>query len=198
MWTSSLFKFVPDRIKQISFVRKKYPKEATVFRLVFDAGRFLRDDLSIDLYRARQMAVAELETVLGKLRDYSGGLIARQIQTLDAVKYALHPLSKQDEMLLEKMFHSLYPIEMRSVCTAEDLKMLFQLLKQFLYDPSKDLMWETDRAQFRWTLEKAVPPNGETAYVLLKNPLCRGSLFLSHYENQGSDAVSAVVSNGVL
>ncbi len=117
--------FIPDRVKKVGLLRKKYPKEVTVFRVKSDAQQFLRADHSVDLFKARQAIVQELERLLGEFRDYNGGMIAKQHEQFFHLKKLL---PQKDEMLLENFFHSLYPIEVRSLFDPELLKNLFNLL----------------------------------------------------------------------
>ena len=98
---------------------------------------FLRDDHSIDLYKARQVVVAELERVLDKLRDYNGGMITKQNELLGKVRRLLAEEGVYNDLLLENFFYSLTPASMRSVFEPESLKTLFlmmlDLLEQGIY-----------------------------------------------------------------
>lgn len=118
-------KFVPDRIKRVGMIRNKYPKEATVFRLRFEAHPFLRSDQSVDLFKARQALVQELRRILGEFRDYNGGMIAKQYEQYQALKGLFSDLDKKEELLLENFFHSIFPIELRSMFNPHPLKNLF-------------------------------------------------------------------------
>ena len=50
-----------ERIKKIGMLRKKYFKEALVFKVELPLTRFLRDDQSVDLYKARLYVLEELQ-----------------------------------------------------------------------------------------------------------------------------------------
>ena len=63
-------KFIPDRVKKVGVVRKKYSKEATVFRVMLPALDFIRPDHSVDLFKARQEVLTELQRIVGEVRDY--------------------------------------------------------------------------------------------------------------------------------
>ncbi len=123
----SFLKFVPDRIKHVGLLRKKYPKEVTVFRVKFDAENFLRTDHSVDLFKARQAIVQELQRLLGDFRDYNGGMIAKQHEQFIALKQLLSPMEKKEELLLENFFHSIFPVEHRSVFNPLFIKEFFLL-----------------------------------------------------------------------
>ncbi len=124
----SFLKFVPDRIRQLGLLRKKYPKEGTVFRLKVSVHHFLRPDHSVDLFKARQAIVHELQRVLGEFRDYNGGMISKQHELFVALKELFASMDKNEELLLENFFHSIFPIEYRSVFNPQLLKNLFSLL----------------------------------------------------------------------
>ena len=120
--------FVPDRIKKVGMLRNKYPKEAAVFRVRFAAHPFLRPDHSVDLFKARQAVVQELQRILGEFRDYNGGMIAKQHEQFLALKSLFIRLDQKEELLLENFFHSIFPIELRSLFNPLPLKNLFNIL----------------------------------------------------------------------
>ncbi len=121
----TFLEYIHDFSKTVGFIRKKHPKEATVFRVKLPKDMFLRDDHSIDLYKARQVVVAELERVLGTLRDYNGGMISKQNELLCTVRSLLADEGVYNDLLLENFFYSLTPAAMRSVFEAYSLKTLF-------------------------------------------------------------------------
>lgn len=126
---SSFLKYVHDRIKTVGYLRRKYPKEATVFRVKFPKDVFIRGDHSVDLYRARQAVVNELGRILGEFRDFNGGMIAKQNELLTEVRTHLdNQGAKYNELLLENFFYSLSPVIMRTVLEPHAFKELFQML----------------------------------------------------------------------
>ncbi len=126
----SQVEFVPDRIKRVGMLRNKYPKEATVFRLRLATHLFLRPDHSLDLFKARQSIVEELQRVLGEFRDYNGGMIAKQHEQFLRLKGLFEHLDPTQEWLLENFFHSIFPSELRSLFRPEPLKKSFHMLLQ--------------------------------------------------------------------
>ncbi len=134
----SPFQLVVDRIKKVGMIRNKYPKEAIVFRLKLPISSFLRKDQSVDLYRARQHVAAELQRVLGEVRDYNGGMIAKQMEAFAVLKESLGDLARRHEFLLENFFHSIFPIEMRSVLRPDLLKTLFLMLLSMIEEGEGD------------------------------------------------------------
>ena len=124
---SAKFKFVEDRVKKVGSLRRKYPKEATVFRLKMPKILFMREDHSVDLLKARQEVVKEIHRTVGEFRDYNGGMISKQNETLSAFKKLVAESSQTDELLLENFFHSIYPVEIRSMINPALLKNFFYM-----------------------------------------------------------------------
>lgn len=120
--------YIHDRIKIIGSLRKKYSKEATVFRVKLKKERFLRSDHTIDLFKARHYVVSELSTVIGEFRDFNGGMIMKQRELLNSIKELLKDEVKYNELLLENFFFSMMPVSMRSLGEPETLKTLFLIL----------------------------------------------------------------------
>ncbi|MBA3237981.1 MAG: hypothetical protein H0T62_06475 [Parachlamydiaceae bacterium] len=125
---NSSLEYIFDRSKHVGYLRKKYIKEALVFQVHLPKKRFLRNDHSIDLYKARHSVVTDLSTVLGEFRDFNGGMISKQNELLNKLKDLLGDTVKYDECLLENFFFSLMPVTMRSLLEPEALKTLFQML----------------------------------------------------------------------
>lgn len=124
----SPYAYFHERTKEVGSLRKKYLKEATIFRVKLPKGEFLRRDGSIDLYKARQTVFQELCRVVGDIRDYNGGMISKQNELLCNVRTLLKDHVKFNELLLENFFYSLTPMIMRTVLEPEALKSLFLML----------------------------------------------------------------------
>ncbi|NNM43631.1 MAG: hypothetical protein HKM07_04750 [Chlamydiae bacterium] len=120
-------KFFPDRIRKVGMLRKRYPKEATVFRACLPNIAFLRSDHTVDLYKARQEVITELQKIIGEVRDFNGGMISKQIEVFLSLKKSLGDIGEKNEFLLENFYHSIFPVEMRSLIDSEPLKELFLL-----------------------------------------------------------------------
>lgn len=147
----TFLKYIHDRSKTVGYVRKKYPKEATVFRVKFLKDSFLRGDHSIDLYKARQAVVNELYRLLGEFRDFNGGMIAKQNELLTQVRAHLsREESKYNDILLENFFYSLSPVIMRTVLEPEAFKALFEMLVE--------------------SMEKGVPPGRHCSLKMKTDP----------------------------
>ncbi len=129
---ANAFKFSVERIKKMGMVRNKYPKEATVFRVRLPIADFLRQDQSVDLYKARQKLIEELQGIFGEVRDYNGGMIAKQIESFATLNQLLGGLALRHEFLLENFFHSIFPVEKRSLLSPLLLKDFFLFLLEML------------------------------------------------------------------
>lgn len=121
-------KFIPDRVRRVGHIRRKYVKEATVFRTAIPSAGLFRTDHSVDLYKARGFVLGEINRVIGQVRDYNGGMIYKLNESLKSLKTALGRTA--DPILLEKFFYSIVPIEMRSSLETEPLKQFFLTLMQ--------------------------------------------------------------------
>ncbi len=126
----TVFRHVIESQKVVGFIRKRYPKEASVILFHLPKKGFLRSDHSIDLYRARQAVVEELEGVVGEFRDFYGGMIAKQHELFDELREMVGPKSKRQEVVLENFFHSLSPGVMRTVLEAKPLSQLYEMLQE--------------------------------------------------------------------
>ena len=155
--TRTALEFTIDRVKKIGIVRKKYEKEASVFYLSISALNFLRPDHSIDLLKARQEVLNELQKVIGEVRDYNGGMIAQQHEQFLALKALFPPLQRQEELLLENLFHSIYPVELRSVIAPVQIKTFFHLLTEFIGEKREGYLsqYSSDSAHFVFSYKDA-------------------------------------------
>lgn len=150
--------YVQDRCKMLGAVRRLYAKEATVFRLKLPYKSFLRQDDSVDLWRARLEVVSELMRVIGPIRDYNGGLILKQNEQLAALKELLSSRN-YSELLLENFFHALSPdicrIFLEPKTVAEWFLGFLHLLEEEMSEKEKQ-MWilEKDEGVFSVFFEK--------------------------------------------
>lgn len=126
--------YFQDRSKIVGYLRKKYAKEATVFRVGLEQHQFLREDHSVDLYKARLVVVTELARIFGDIRDYNGGMISKQNELFRALNELLGGVAAYNQLLLENFFYSINPVVMRSVLEPLPLKILFLLLLDALED----------------------------------------------------------------
>jgi hypothetical protein len=136
-------KYIPDRVRRVGHLRRKYVKEATVFRTMIPSDKFLRTDHSVDLNKARQHVLGEVSRSIGQVRDYNGGMIYKLNESLNALKAALGRVA--DPILLEKFFYSIVPIEMRSSLETEPLKQFFLTLLQAMKTDSVQRKQDANR-----------------------------------------------------
>ncbi len=129
---NTFLEYIHDWKKNVGYVRKKYPKEANVFRVKLPKQMFLREDHSLDLYKARQMVVSELVQIVGEVRDFNGGMISKQNELLYSLRNLLAEHGTFQDFLLENFFYSLRPAIMRTVLEASILKTLFIMMLETL------------------------------------------------------------------
>ncbi|CDR35079.1 hypothetical protein [Criblamydia sequanensis] len=164
--SNSFLQYVHDRCKTVGMIRKKFVKEATVFRLKIKSADFLRLDHTIDLNKARQAVVEEMTRVLGEFRDYNGGMISKQNELLLTLRNLLKSESvKYSELLLENFFYSLTPVIMRTVLEPKSLKKLFMMLLnaisgEFFKERHSHLIVEEDE-QFVYAIISAENPQAK-------------------------------------
>jgi hypothetical protein len=165
-------KYIPDRVRRVGHVRKKYEKEATVFRTVIPSKDFLRADHSVDLYKAREFVLGEVSRIIGEVRDYNGGMIYKLTESLGALKTAVG--KGADPILVEKFFYALTPIEMRSSLETEPLKQFFLTLQQSIRSDELQIRQESHRV---FAVLPGVDPQKKKAIESLALPPHRLVLF---------------------
>lgn len=120
--------FLLDRCQIVRYLRKKYPLEASVFRIkLAKSASLLRSDKSLNFYLARQKVSRILAEVIGEFRDYNGGIIIKQREALSSFIESFQELSLKEPDLLENFYYSLSPIEMQATLPLESLKAFFAL-----------------------------------------------------------------------
>jgi len=135
-YSQTFLKFTLDESKMIGLLKKKYPKEANIFRVSLNKFPFLRRDYSLDLRKARQAVSQELFNVLGEFRDFNGGMLIKQCEALESVKKLIPNLKNNNEFLLENFFYSIRPGIMQSILDPAIIKIFFLM---FLNIMKKDL-----------------------------------------------------------
>lgn len=162
-------KYIPDRVRRVGHLRRKYVKEATVFRTLIPNERFLRTDHSVDLSKARAYVLDRVSRIVGRVRDYNGGMIYKLNESLNALKSALGRIA--DPILLEKFFYSIVPIEMRSSLETEPLKQFFQTLLLAMKTDSLQKKIEANRVYVvsqkkKREIKMALPPHKLVSFAL--------------------------------
>ncbi|NGX39896.1 MAG: Oligopeptide-binding protein OppA [Chlamydiae bacterium] len=123
------FIFIPDRVQNVGYIRKKSAKEANVFQLSIPKERsILRANSSVNFYLAREKIIAILTEALGEIRDYNGGMIVKQGELFSQLKDAFGRVATRNQELLENFFFGLNPIEAQATTRLKSLETLFSLL----------------------------------------------------------------------
>ncbi|NGX34127.1 MAG: hypothetical protein K1060chlam1_00476 [Candidatus Anoxychlamydiales bacterium] len=121
-------RFIIDKVKKVGIIRRKYLKEANVFRVLLESSNYLRSDHSLDINRARLSVLEELNLLFGEIRDYMGGMIYKQNEAYKSLQAILGQIGKHYDNLLEKFFYSITPTEMTAIVRPDILKNLFLML----------------------------------------------------------------------
>ena len=117
-----------DRVKRVGILRRKYLKEANVFKIFLPGQDYVRKDHSVDLNKARIDVINNLNKVFTEVRDYNGGMIFKQNEALNGLKNSLGRGLEQNEFLLEKFFYAIRPVEMSIIASVFSLKCMFLML----------------------------------------------------------------------
>ncbi|MFC2049218.1 peptide ABC transporter substrate-binding protein [Chlamydiota bacterium] len=145
----SLVQFSLETSFCAGMLRKKYPKEATVFTLEISSTLFSRNHHTVNLRSARCYIVKALESMLGPFRDYNGGLLHKENEQLVAIKRALESRG-QTAHLLEEWFYNVGPISRRALMTVEtgiEIEIALQKMFETPLEPEKNYLLHTRRSQ---------------------------------------------------
>jgi len=127
------FTYIPERCQIVRYLEQIHPVEANIFRIYLkkDAS-FLRADLSLNFYLARQKISQILLNAIGEFRDYNGGIILKQREVLMSFREAFPEIALKTPDLLENFYYSLSPVEVQAILSLESLKTLFMLFLEGL------------------------------------------------------------------
>ncbi|MFN4174727.1 MAG: hypothetical protein ACK4HV_06455 [Parachlamydiaceae bacterium] len=99
----------------------------------FNKEEYLRLDMSIDLYKARQAVVKELMRLIGDFRDFNGGMIHKQNELFQKVHNRLNEEKvRYSPVILENFFYSLTPVIMQTILEPQALAFLFKMFNDTL------------------------------------------------------------------
>lgn len=135
-----------DRLKVVGSLRRKYPKEACVVRVRLSSNRFLREDYSVDLFQARSHLVGKIEGVFGPVRDYNGGMIAKQSEHFLQLQKLMGSISSTHALLLQNFFYSIFPVHMSTTLDPHLLQILFELLVEAMENPKESVALKAKKA----------------------------------------------------
>lgn len=161
--------------KQVGLLRKKHPKEANIFRVELQKTPFLRKDFSLDLFKARMVVSAELSCVLGEIRDFNGGMLIKQQETLKWLKNSLPDLSETNAFLLEDFYYSLSPALMRTILQPALFKELFSMMIANI---------DFDLSKLSFHIEKKVSDNHLLYMIISPNDSFKNKLLETAQELQ--------------
>jgi hypothetical protein len=146
-------------VKQVGLLRKRYPKESSVFKISLNKKKFLRKDFTIDLFKARQEASSELSTIFNGIRDFNGGILSKQQEAFLALRSLIDKNSSQKDFLLENFFYSITPPLRQSLIAPTSLKTLFLLMQEALEASYKtDLFFLKGQSESNHLLIMAASP----------------------------------------
>jgi hypothetical protein len=119
-------------VKKVGLLRKRYSKEANVFKVSLDKKPFLRKDYTIDLFKARQSVSLELNNIFKGIRDFNGGILSKQQEVFQELRSLIKETSSDNDFLLENFFYSITPPLRQTLIVPSSLKTLFSLMQEAL------------------------------------------------------------------
>lgn len=118
-------------------------KEGIEISYIMKISSFMREDYSIDIYRARSKIIADLQHKFGVVRDYNGGMLEKQGDVLSVCQAALKKRGVKNSVLLENFFYALQPSEIRAIIDAKSFEAFFlSFYEVFTYKVPKDILFE--------------------------------------------------------
>ena len=107
-------------------------------------------DNFVDLKKARKSILSELNNLFGEVRDFNGGMIAKQDEAFVDLKKGLEKIEKEQELILEKYFYAIRPVAMALTTPKKILQSFFLMflnaIKREKTRPikQKDLLFKQD------------------------------------------------------
>ncbi len=158
--TSTDLKIEDLEVKKVGLLRKRYPKEANVFKVSLDKKQFLRKDYTIDLFKARHSVSLELNNIFKGIRDFNGGILSKQQEVFQELRSLVKETSSDNDFLLENFFYSITPPLRQTLIIPSSLKTLFSLMQEAL---------EADYKKESFFLKAQFEP--EQLFVMVASPL---------------------------
>ena len=116
--------FSLERVRQVGLLRRRFPKKVAKFQAKLPLDPFIRPDESVDIVAARAALLSSVQEIIGPVRDYNGGLLAKDAETLAALQKLIAPDDPYD---LETFFHAIRPAEYRSIVPKNVFARLYTL-----------------------------------------------------------------------
>jgi len=118
--------------KLVGKIRKEHTKKAYVLEIHCRKKDYLRSDFSVDLTRARRDVFSFITNINGDVRDFNGGMIAKQNEVLVELKRNLLQTNFTDDYIVENFFYSFVPRFMQCILPVPALKHSFSFLQEAL------------------------------------------------------------------
>ncbi len=167
---SSFSQWILERKQLVKYVQPHQPIFAYIFRVLLTPHpTILRSDGSLNFFAARQRIGNYLKLHVGEFRDFNGGILVKQEETLHSLKTALPTIAPE---LIENVFYSISPIEMQAILPLSTLKLLFELFVEVFEKPlvnSADYAYQSSVKDHLFIAMVRIP-NG-TFYEIAKDHL---------------------------
>lgn len=127
-YDSSSCHWILEKKQTVRYLEHHQPIIAYLFRvLLVPDSTILRNDGSLNFFVARQKIAASLKLNIGEYRDFNGGILIKQEETLLALRNAFPLLSPEQ---IENIFYSITPIEMQAILPNSTLQAIIDLTTQ--------------------------------------------------------------------
>ena len=133
-------KAIAQREKTVPFGKDTWQKEIGVFRVELCSSNYLRQDLSVDVFKAREAVCAFFRSCLGEIRDFNGALLSFELSAFNAFSKAIGKKEFVQKDVLEKFYYAIYPAQKRLVVETSVLQALFLLYIRAFKTPLKNAL----------------------------------------------------------
>lgn len=186
--------------RTLGLLRKRYLKEANVFKVSLNKKMFLRRDFTIDLFRARQTVSFELNRIFSGIRDFNGGILSKQQEVFTELRSLLNNTSSQKDFLLENFFYSITPPLRQTLIKPSSLKTLFCLMQEALEaDYKKEAFFLKAQFESDQLYTMAASPNGcikeELFSLITKLKIPSAELSCTYVNTSGIHCVGYIYQN---
>jgi hypothetical protein len=171
-------------------------------RARFASEKFMREDYSIDLFAARLHLVKEIESAIGEVRDYNGGMILKQSENFQRLKKLLGKLANKHALLLQNFFHAIMPAHLSTTLDPHLLRILFSMLLEaqmghlkskrandylfVMIKSSEPISKQATPSNDLLTVEMQIQDSFYRGYIFLDPNLDRQNTFLLTFEENHS------------
>ena len=197
---STELKIQEMEIKKVGLLRKRYPKEANVFKVSLNKKKFLRKDFTIDLFKARQAVSFELNEILQGIRDFNGGILSKQHEVFQELRTLTKGKSPHKDFILENFFYSLTPPLRQTLIKPSSLKTLFSLMQEALEaEYKKETFFLKAQLEPDQVLVMAASPHGslkeELLWLITKFKIPSSDLSCTYVNAQGIHCFGYIYQN---